>query len=88
MLNIYLYSEEAEDVYYQNKIIKEVYDLINNTDYDHYYFKKVYEVIRSIKNKKMKLEMVKRIYHKAPKGYKNFWKLKNLKIRLKNSLGL
>ncbi|MBE3092227.1 MAG: glycosyltransferase [Actinobacteria bacterium] len=88
ILNIYLYAEEAGNGYYQGKIIKEVYGILDSTDYNHYYFKKVYELVRNIKNKKIKIGLVRSIYHKAPIKYKNFWRVKNLKMNIKNLLNL
>jgi len=86
MIKIYLYSEEIGDVYYQNSFFKEVNELLNNTEYNHNYFIKIYEEIRNIKNKKVKLKLFKNIYFKAPKQYKNYWRMKNLKLKVKEIL--
>jgi len=88
MLNIYLYAEEAGNAYSQNKIFKEVCHILDITNYNHYYFKKVYELVRNIKSKKIRIGLLKSIYLKAPVEYKNFWRVKNMKIKVKNLLNL
>ena len=88
MLKIYLYSEVTGDINYQNNLIKEISDLIKTVDYSHNYFIKIYEEIRNIRSKKEKLKLFKSIYNKSLKEYKNFWRLKILKARVKNLLNL
>lgn len=87
-LKIYLYSEELKDFFNQNKISKEIISFLNSADYEHFYFKKIYEEIRNIKNKKIKLKILKAIYNKSTREYKRYWWSKIIKIKIKNFLGL
>ena len=84
MLKFYQYAEEARDIHYQEKIIKEVGNLLDGIRYDHYYFKKFYEVIRNIGNGKIKLKLCKNIYAISSDKDRSFWKMKMLKLKIKN----
>jgi len=83
MLKFYLYAEEAGDISYQKKITKEVGNLWDDIKYDHYYFKKFYEVIRNIRNGNVKLNLCKNIYSISPDTHRSFWKMKILKLKIK-----
>lgn len=84
MLNIYLYAEESGDLKNQEETIEKINDLLGKTTYVHYYLEKIYEVIRNIRDKKVKLELIKNIHDTAPSESKKSWKNKILKTRLKN----
>lgn len=81
--NIYRYSEEIGDINYQNDLLKDINNLLKITDYNHYYFKKFYEVIRNISNKNAMIRLCKNIYNRAPVKYKSFWRNKIVKIGVK-----
>ena len=83
-LNIYRYSEEAGDIDYQNGLLKNISNLLKITDYSHYYFKKIYEVIRNISSREAVVKLCKDIYNMAPSKYRYFWRNKIAKIKVKN----
>ena len=84
MLNIYLYAEESGDLKSQEETIEKINNLLGKTTYVHYYLEKIYEVIRNIRNKKVKLKLIRDIHDAAPSESKRFWRDKILKARLKN----
>jgi len=86
LLKIYLYSEEANNSKYLNEILEDIKILFNETEYNHYFFKKIYEIIRKIRNIDVQAVLCKNVFDIVPQEFRNFWGRKLFIIKLKKAL--
>lgn len=64
-------------------LYSKIYSIIDKLIYDNEILVKYYEILRNIKNKKIKISILKKILSKSPKKFKNFWLKKLVKNIIK-----